>query len=225
MPFSRRSVSIRLYRDDVRQLVDALPYFPETRDVWVRIQPDLLPSQTQAHTPYASTTIPLWVWQGLRELPHMDWLGFQGGTFDAEAMAMIGSYPSLRTLNLGHCRVTPESFAELASAKSLEAFAVESGLGPDCFITLAKLPRFKEFTLLSCTSDFNLPIDDETRRAIESLDGRLTRFRASEIATVVHLSFVRALLQLKSLEFIDIDTVRPRATPADIEQLKSLPAL
>ncbi len=220
--FRPRTIDIRLCRDDVRELVDALPHFPETRwvNVWIRYaHPIPAPSRI------AATPIPLWVLEGLRHLPHTAVLLFQGGTFDAEAMALIASYPNLRRLNLGHCRVTTESFAELANAKSLEAFAVNSGLGPDSFITLAKLPSFEEFTLLSSSSDFNVPIDDETRRAIESLDGRLRTFYAREEGTVVHLSFVQALLQVKSLTSVEIDTVRPEPTLRDVEQLAKLPAL
>ncbi len=222
--FNPRSVSIRLCRHDVRALIDALPHFPETRyvDVWIQFERPF--GQTPHHSQYAATPVPLWVLEGLRHLPYMAQLAFQGGTFDDEAMAVIASYPNLRVLNLGHCRVTTESFAELSNAKSLESLSVQSGLGPDSFITLAKLPRLKEFTLLSSTSDFNVPIDDETRRAIESLDG-FEVFYAREIGTVVHMSFVRALLQVKTLRVIDIDSVQPRATPADIEQLKRLPAL
>ncbi len=221
--FRPRRIQIRLCRDDVRELIDALPHFPETRYVYVWIQFERPFEQTPRQ--YAATPIPLWVLAGLRQVPYMAVLLFQGGTFDAEAMAVIGSYPNLQTLNLGHCRVTPESFAELSTAKSLESFNVNSGLGPDCFVTLAKLPNLQRFTLLSATNEFNVPIDDDTRRAIESHDGRFEAFYATEIGTVVHLSFVRALLQVKSLRVISIDSVRPRATPADIEQLKSHPAL
>ncbi len=226
--FASRHVIIRLYRADATRLVEALPYFPETNLVSVWHDEETSEVYWRPR-PYETTPIPGWLLEGLRKLAQLDALYFQGGTFDREAMATIAAYPSLRRLSLGRCRVTKESLSELTKLKTLESFSVIAGLGPECFITLAKLPRFREFYLLGgSTDDFNVPVDEETRRAIESLNGRLEKFSTSYEETpdvTVHASIVRALLKVKSLRVLRVELVGKGLTLSDVRQLEDLSEL
>jgi len=223
--FSSRRIIIRLDRSDSRRFVETLPYFPEINAVFVYYGDDSGANDVYRPMPYEATPVPNWLLDSLRKLPNLDMLVFQGGTFSTEAMATIAEYPSLRELGLGRCRVTKDGFAELVKLKTLESLSVIAGLTSDCFVTLAKLPHFREFYFWGATDDFNKPIDDETRRAIESLNGRLERFGTSETAATIHASIVQALLKVKSLKELDIDSVGRGLTLSDVQQLEDFPDL
>lgn len=158
-----------------------------------------------------------------RELPNLFRMTFRQGGLSRDDVAALATNARARRLELAGCLVTTDSFMELANMKSLEELAVdgETALTPECFLTLAKLPKFRSFHLNNPTA-FDVPIHEDTRLAIESLNGRLEVFSAREMPTRVHASFVRALFQVRSLKTLELDVVGPGLTLKDVEQLENL---
>ena len=216
--FGGRSVHIDLAAD-WEPIVAGFAYFPETTQVLVDYHSVTFPHGEGA---FEATPVPIALLQGLLRLPALNEFQISEGTLSTESMALIGKHPSLRKLVLGHCRISSESFSQLSASKTLEMLGVVSGVTPECFITLAKLPRFRCFEIYGSPYAFNVPITIETRRAIESLDGRLETFYVEEYEEILHPDFVRALLKVKSLKQLRIDSVAPGLTLADLEQLEGL---
>ena len=201
------------HRALVPRLIEALPHFPETK---------ILHLENFTGRPELPALL-----RKTRDLPILYAICFQEGSLSQDEVAILAQYASVRYLGL-RCQVSPASFAELATMDGLEELSVsgDKTITPDCFVTLAKLPHFRHFYFGDTDpSAFSAPISEETRRAIESLDGRLEEFIAEEIPTTIHVSIVRALLKVKSLKKLVIDTVGPGLTLADVEQLGNLPNL
>jgi hypothetical protein len=221
--FSELTISIDLAKDDVLQIVSAFKLFPEITAVYAHYES--LGNQGGIEwneMPYERTPVPLPLVQALLDLPHLRVFVIRGGTWSTEAVVMLAKHPSLRVLGLGRSRISLDAFSKLSALKTLEEVSAIVGLEPRCFITLAKLPRLKGFDIGGATEEFNVPIDEATRRAIESLDGRLERFSAETMPTTVHADIFRALLKVKSLKSISIDTPDWQLTPADFEPLKGM---
>ncbi len=145
-----------------------------------------------------------------------------------ETIKILARHAELERLSLGNCRISAEDFAHLADLKTLRSISVGGRVTPRCFITLAKLPHFCEFVLVGGTPEdnqsFARAIDEETRLAIVSLNGRLKRFAAREHTfPLVHGSILRALGEVKSLEILDLDGAM--VCDVALEDVESLPGL
>jgi len=198
---------------------DAWAYFPEVVEVdtsrcWFEIVPNALIEQFVS-------------------LPHLRTiaLGNSDSRMDvsSKAIELISSHPKIETLAFGNCRISGDDFAQLADLKTLRSVTLGDRSSPRCFITLAKLPQFRELVLVGGGGRqediaFARRIDEETRQAIVSLDGRLTRFAVrGHSFPSIHGSLVRALGEVKSLEMLDLDgALLHEITLADVERLPEL---
>jgi hypothetical protein len=221
--FAELTIGIDLAKDDVRQIVSAFKFFPEATGVFAHYTSlGNLGSVEWTEMPYETTPVPLPLVQALLELPHLRTFDIDGGAWSTEAVATLAKHPSLTRIELGRAQIGDVSFSKLARLKSLEELVVVTGLRPGCFLTLAKLPNFRIFGMVGFSQDFNTPIDEETARAIETLDGRLEEFVVDTIGTTVHADIVRALLKVKSLKVLKIDTMGKGLTVADFQPLEGL---
>jgi hypothetical protein len=220
--FSELTISIDLAKDDVSQIAAGFKLFPEIVGVFASYTSLDLGSLEWNETPYERTPVPLPLVQALLDLPHLRTFSIHAGSWSSEAMATLAKHRSLKRLELGRCRIDEESFSKLAGLRSMEELVVIAGVRPTCFLTLAKLPKFRSFGMFGFSEDFNIPINKETASAIEALDGRLKEFIADTIRTTVHADVVRALLKVHSLKVLKIDTMGKGLTVEDFQPLEGL---
>ncbi len=213
--FSARHIEVDFHDNAITPflgaLSDAFPYFPEIRGLYFENyerEPALIP-----------------LLRGSYQLANLRSLAFRDGVLSPEAIAVLVEHPSLKTLYVSRCQISMESFRQLVRLKSLEEIwlARKPPAMPECFITLAQLPRFRAI-VIDGDDAFNVHISDDVRRAIESLDGRLEEV-VTEWTLTVHPSIVRPLVKVKSLKVLEIGSVAPGLRLADIEPLEDLEKL
>jgi hypothetical protein len=165
---SRRTLKIDLSTKDWSKVLPALAYFPEITQVYVTYDSDLRYRGNIDYepAPFEQSPVPISLLTGLLKLPHLDMLVIRGGLWTMEAAELLAKNPSLRQLGLGRCRFNLEAFSKLSALKTLEDVSVIVGLDPRSFMTLAKLPRLRSFTIGS-TEEFNVPL---TKRPGEPLN-------------------------------------------------------
>jgi len=146
-----------------------------------------------------------------------------------KAIKLVSKHRELEELRFGNCRISEQEFAHLADLKTLKSVTLGECSSPRCFVTLAKLPHFREFLLVGGgrrkdDEAFARPIDEETRQAIISLNGRLRRFAAREHTfPSVHGSILGAFAQVNSLGILDLEgAVVRNVVFADVEALQHL---
>ncbi len=226
-PIVGRSITIDLESPDLDRLVSELRVFPETIQLlndWTRAgNPEYDPQE------FEEWNVPFRAIEGVLQLPLVRTVQYDGGIFDRQAMRLIASHPGLTELHLGRCVIRDNVFAEIENLISLEKLRVTTGASPEWFKTLAKLPNFRVFSICGKTLgevDLYQPIDDETREAIESLDGRLEEFEAlGTYGLVVHTDIVKALLRVKSLKKLNLAGGGPSLAFEDFEELANMPNL
>lgn len=215
--FSGKTLIVDFGRRDPRlvsRLVQALPYYPEITDLYLRNYTARAQLISLLHT--------------TQDLPYLYRIQFRDGALSRNEVTLVAAHRSARRLELVNCQMSADSFPEIGKMTCLEELAVsgDSIVPSNCFVTLAKLPRFRSFFLDDPDPNpFSAAISDETRRAVESMDGRLEGFIAVTMPTTIHASMVRALLKVKSLKHLSIDTLGPGLTVADFQQLEGLTSL
>ena len=192
-------------------------WFPETTELDIsRFEADTIPETTVAQ---------------IASLPHLKRLTLatsKSVDISEESLEILSKHGELEELDFGRCRITPKEFSQLARLKTLSRVTVCGRVTPRCFVTLAKLPRFERFILVGGSridsASFGDPIDEETRRAIVSLNGRLQCVSAiEETLPQMHGTLLRALGAVESLEVLDLGGVLVReVTLQDIEALQHL---
>lgn len=213
IPVLERSLGIGPH-DQQEKLVKAVPLFPEISSITV-------------DTDVIEPLVQLWT-----TLPHLRkfWLRKDIPITRIQAK-VLGEHPTLQEVSFWST-VSDEAFEFLAHSASIEEVLVANA-SPRCFISLSRMPRIQRFSYGEAPTlahvgavGFRQPIDDDVRRAIASLDGRLEAFSTSEEAEI-HSSIFRSLLDVKSLK-----TLRIRGgvwggplTSADIKRLQELTRL
>jgi len=210
--FTNKHIDLDLHDDSIKphlgRLPEAFPYFPELRTLIIENyerDPGLTP-----------------LLRGTYRLANLSSIALLDGALSSEEVSILAEHPTLRVLYLSRCRISLEDFSQLAKLETLEMVYLSTGPAamPECFLTLAKLPRFRA-VCLDGDDAFNVPVSDDVRGAIESLDGRLEEV-VTEWTLKVHPSIVRALVKVKSLRVLEIGSVAAGLRLADIEPLEDL---
>jgi hypothetical protein len=201
------------HRPSIEQAATMLPYFPEITSIWLD-----------------HTTMPDALWRQTVQLKHLTMVrshSKQELAFSDEAMRLIAQQSNLTLLELGRCRISEKGFRYLKNLRNLESISFGGDVTPEAFVTLAKLPKIK--TIIAGPfgqNSFAEPIDDETQRAIASLDGRLKFFAVAEYSYQdVHISLARPLMRMKSLEGLWLYGVVGPLKVSDFEPLLDMEKL
>ncbi len=199
------------------QLREVLPFFPEIRTLWLKVD-DLSDAGLES----------------TRALPYLETLVLRGSEdaegerpqITAKGMAALSHHQRLRHLGLHHLRIDDEEFAQLGELQSIQMLYFSgSDLTPRCFQTIAQWPAIRHIGV--GYQDWNEPIDRTTHRAVASLDGRLSilAFGGDRYSVKgnsrIHPSLIRAVSDVHSLTQLilgDIDHL----SPEDLEPIRKL---
>jgi len=142
-------------------------------------------------------------------------------TLSVEGASLVARRASLSVLMLHNISVGEVAFGQLASLENLrELSLMNTGLTPACFKTISRLPKIERVWIYD--EDFNRLADEETLRAIASLDGRLTTLSFGEWGeSRIHPSMIPAIAEIESLEWLDLGDPA-HFTAADLAPLKKL---
>lgn len=136
----------------------------------------------------------------------------------------------LESLLLSQCAIRANDLACLKSLSNLRRVTILfSGapldyhkFSPCAFVHLAKIPRIYSLKFYYC--DFREPLDEATRKAIASLNGRLKELVFDKHSVNITAEMVPAIAEIKSLERLELGEC-PYFHPDDFKPLLSLPNL
>lgn len=212
-------------RYDASVLREALPYLPGME----RLQLELKPGQS------------LDAAEQIAQLAHLKALHIQQPDFKSdlfpeaagrlsqnnpaditeEQMGKLGKLESLESLCVRNCRVTDAELVSLSKLRNLRILTLaHTNITSKSFQTIAKLPKIDEVAIYY--QNLDQPIDEPTRRAVVSLNGRLRNLTFGQWGeTRIHPSLVAAIAEIKSLTFLELGDIS-HMRPQDLEPLEKL---
>ena len=141
-------------------------------------------------------------------------------TLNMEHFAGISRIATLERLDLGNCSAKSEAFEPLAKNMRLDTVTLNGSLSPRVFIHLSRLKSLKHIMLEEVggrNQPFSRPIDAQIREAIGKLDGTL---QSISLEGLIHVSFIRALAQVRSLRRLYVENSVVDLRPEDVEAFR-----
>lgn len=140
-------------------------------------------------------------------------------------MEYISRLQNLKQLCIA-CRYSGEGFQHLSKLVNLDTLGSDypTITAKEFFETASKMPAIKSIGINY--AQWSQPIDDETFKAIASLNGRLESLSFGEWQeTTIHASILPAIAEIESLTVLDVGCVEGSLPPEQKDCLARLPYL
>lgn len=208
-------------QERVHELIDALPGLSHARGLELQYVslasiPDELLRQMSIHGQnLESLTIDTFASSSKEMHPKISDMG----------MEYISRLRNLKHLSMA-CTFSSEGFEHLSKLENLRGLGLRYAPlnAKEFFAVLSELPKIEGASFLY--ADFSQPIDDETFKAIASLNGRLESLSFGEWQeTTIHASILPAIAEIESLTVLDVGCVEGSLPPEQKDCLARLPYL